>query len=204
MVKDQEAQLLDFMKHEKGITRVLTRCDVISWHTSHLPTDLVHSGGQPRAIDGLEQIRSLMNISARDPDRKPEIMPGSGITPWIAEELVEKLIPHGLRSIHISGGCLIHDSFDGVPKDPVEDFRAKKRHTGMLFRRQGMGMGVSQSGDPAEEWLIWRTDASKVRAVREAMDTALAKLSGKQYSGFSPLPETFWRFRMAREQYDDF
>ena len=129
----------------------------------------------PKAIDGVHNIRSFMTsaMPTASANHKLEFMPGSGVTPWVAQELVERLVWFGLRSIHLSGGCLIPDSLDGIPGDPSEDYIGGKRHTGMLHRPKGMGMGVVVGPDPNEEWMVWRTDEARVRAVRVAIDQTL-------------------------------
>lgn len=53
----------------------------------------------------------------------------------------------------------------------------------MMHRPRGMGMGVNTGSGPEEEWMVWRTDAAKVRAVREAVDRALKSL--REERGFA-------------------
>ena len=121
----------------------------------------------PKAIDGIDTIRShLSSIQSLSSSSRPqtlELMPGSGINLAIARQFVEQLAPLGLCSLHLSGGKLIQE----CPKCPSD---------GMMYRREGMGMGVSCSGDNSEEWSVWRTSSSQIYAVRQAIDEALEAL----------------------------
>lgn len=77
-------------------------------------------------------------------------MPGSGINAKTVIGVLNHLLPHGLKEIHLSGGIWV----DG----------------GMLFRREGMGMGASDS-----EWGVWRTDQDTITAVKTITDAFNAK-----------------------------
>lgn len=74
------------------------------------------------------------------------IMPGSGINSKTVVPVVKRLLPEGLREIHLSAG----DWVDGV----------------MEFRKDGMGMGV-----PGHEWSVWKTREKELKRVRYAADT---------------------------------
>lgn len=127
---------------------------------------IVSSGGEQTAIKGIERIASLLieivNLHKRT-SGWIEVMPGSGITPENAKVLVQRLARYGLTSIHLSGGRYIQE----YPDCPAD---------GMVFRKEGMGMGVSCSGDKSEEWSVWRTSASQIYAVRQAIDEELQEL----------------------------
>jgi len=69
-------------------------------------------------------------------------MPGSGIN----GKTVDSLVPLRLSEIHLSGG----DWIEGE----------------MIFRREGMGMGVGGKG----EWGVFVTNEEKVKEVKAKVD----------------------------------
>ena len=68
------------------------------------------------------------------------------------------------------------------PGDPTEGYTSGKRHTGMLHRPKGMGMGIAVGPDPNEEWMVWRTDETRIRAVRVAIDQTFESVKEKMRS----------------------
>jgi copper homeostasis protein len=75
------------------------------------------------------------------------ILPGSGINSITVRGVLDALLPKGLQQVHMSGGRWYHGP--------------------MLYRREGMGMGVGGDG----EWGVWRTDVEEVRRVRRLLDS---------------------------------
>jgi copper homeostasis protein len=74
------------------------------------------------------------------------ILPGSGINAKTTPEILERLLPLGLKEIHLSGGRWVAN--------------------GMGFKRPNMGMGLGGESD----WGIWRTQTDKVKEVRRIVD----------------------------------
>lgn len=64
-------------------------------------------------------------------------------------EILTRLLPLGLREIHLSGGRWVPN--------------------GMGFKRPNMGMGLGGESD----WGVWRTQRDKVREVRRIVDEML-------------------------------
>ena len=107
-----------------------------------------------------------------------EIMPGSGINAKNVSDLLRTLLPLGIRSLHLSGGCLIDGALSGSAsfEDPnlerKETGRRKKENItqtvteGMLYRPIGMNMGAGGEVD----WKVWRTNTTSIQAVRHAVD----------------------------------
>lgn len=119
-------EALDALQSIGGITRILT------------------SGHAPAAPKALPVLARLLQRTSGDTPWALSILPGSGISPATARELLEALVPLGLGELHMSGGSWE----DGA----------------MEFRRPDMGMGAGS------EWGVWRTQAERVRAVRAIAD----------------------------------
>ncbi|CCL98135.1 uncharacterized protein FIBRA_00129 [Fibroporia radiculosa] len=115
-------------------------------------TRILTSGHRPTAPSSLPTLRALLEASAPDTPVKGGhslgILPGSGINSSTVRPLLDALLPHGLRAIHLSGGSWIPGT--------------------MEFRREGMGMGIGGEG----EWGVWRTSEERVRQVRHIADEA--------------------------------
>ena len=88
----------------------------------------------------------LERAASAETDNKLTILPGSGISPTSIKDVLDALLPQGLKEVHLSAGGWIPSA--------------------MRFRKKDMGMGVGGAG----EWGIWRTSESVVRAVREIVD----------------------------------
>jgi copper homeostasis protein len=73
-------------------------------------------------------------------------MPGSGVGGQTIGQFLQRLLPLGLKEIHMSGGSWVEGK--------------------MVFRREGFGMGVGGNG----EWGVWRTDTDRIREVRQHID----------------------------------
>jgi len=120
-------------------------------------TRVLTSGRNPSAPDSIRTLRGFLRyaqvLSAehRTPTNPLGILPGSGINPSTVPQLLYDLLLLGLREVHLSGGSWVEG--------------------GTEFRRDGMGMGVSGSG----EWGIWRTNEESVRQVRKAINEAWQK-----------------------------
>jgi len=104
----------------QGVTRILT------------------SGQRESAPAGSHVLRELLQRSQRSGG--PDILPGAGINPGTIRHILDQLLPHGLKEVHLSGGKWV----DG----------------GMLYRPGGMGMGASTEA----EWKVWMTDGDVIRA----------------------------------------
>lgn len=115
-------------------------------------TRILTSGHKPAAPSALPALRDLLQKAAEPthptPASTPAILVGSGINPATVRPVLDALLPHGLREIHLSGGSWV----------PGE----------MQYRPPGMGMGVGGDG----EWGIWRTSEERVREVRRIADLA--------------------------------
>ena len=118
--------------------------NIISGRGPSAPTSII-------ALRNLLRMSQVLNLRHRAPSSHLTILPGSGINPESAPQLLYDLLLLGLKEIHLSGGGWL----DG----------------GMQYRKNGMGMGVGGSG----EWGIWRTSESVVRDVRKAADEAWQK-----------------------------
>ncbi|KAG2062247.1 hypothetical protein BDR06DRAFT_924434 [Suillus hirtellus] len=103
-------------------------------------------GTTATSANSLDVLKDLLDL-AKHQDTRIEILPGSGINSSTVGALCQALLPHGLREVHMSGGHWT----DGAS----------------VWRRDGMGMGVGG----ASEWGIWRTNASAIRAVKDAIDS---------------------------------
>ena len=79
------------------------------------------------------------------------ILLGSGINLSTITTVLVTLLPLGLQEIHLSGG--------------------RWEEGDMLYRREGMGMGVGGQG----EWGIWRTDGQIISEVRQIVDTTVGE-----------------------------
>ncbi|KAG1813341.1 copper homeostasis protein CutC [Suillus subaureus] len=125
--------------------------DMTPWHqlskidglTRILTSGQGTAATSPSSLDVLKDLLDLAKY--RDP--RIEILPGSGINSYTVGALCQALLSHGLREVHMSGGCWI----DGAS----------------IWRRDGMGMGIGG----ANEWGIWRTSASAIRAVKDVIDS---------------------------------
>ncbi|KAF5352725.1 hypothetical protein D9756_005879 [Leucocoprinus leucothites] len=137
MAKDGDAALRDIMEIG-GVSRVLT------------------SGQETTVGQGLTRLESLFHLSKTLTDHEVwglTILPGSGINAKTAPEVLARLLPLGLREIHLSGGQWVSN--------------------GMSFRRPNMGMGLGGESD----WGVWRAQADKVREVRRIVDVTLAEIA---------------------------
>ncbi|KAL1757281.1 copper homeostasis CutC domain-containing protein [Schizophyllum commune] len=101
-------------------------------------------GHGPTAPGSIPVLRQLLNRISDGTPWALSILPGSGISPDTAGEVLEALVPHGLTELHMSGGVWEEGTMD--------------------FRRPDMGMGAGS------EWGVWRTQADRVRAVRAIAD----------------------------------
>ena len=114
-------------------------------------TEVHDSGQKAKAQEGVPVLEGLFKTRkelVEDDAWGLTIMPGSGINNKSLSSILPSLLPLGLREIHLSGG--------------------KWTLGGMVFRRDGMGMGSGDDG----EWGVWRTQESEVRKVREIADVA--------------------------------
>jgi len=112
---------------------------------------ILTSGQTPKAQGGVTVLENLFKTRkelVEDDAWGLTIMPGSGINSKSLSSILPSLLPLGLREIHLSGG--------------------KWTPGGMVFHRDGMGMGSGGEG----EWGVWRTQESEVRKVREMADVA--------------------------------
>ncbi|TFK41866.1 copper homeostasis protein cutC [Crucibulum laeve] len=124
-------------------------------------TRILTSGHQPYAVSALSIFQALFVREAElvENDTRQQdlvIMPGSGINTNTITSVVEALLPFGLREVHLSGGAWVDSK--------------------MLFRREGMGMGVCGEG----EWGVWHTLESKVREVRNKADTICEEINSRK------------------------
>jgi copper homeostasis protein len=103
-----------------------------------------HSGQSKSALAGLPVLRELLRRSQRTGG--PAILPGAGINHGTISHVMDHLLPHGLKEVHLSGGRWV----DG----------------GMVHRPEGMGMGASGEG----QWGVWQTDGNAIRDVRRTVD----------------------------------
>jgi copper homeostasis protein len=106
-----------------------------------MPTN---SGQSKSALAGLPVLRELLRRSQSTGG--PVILPGAGINHGTICHVMDHLLPHGLKEVHLSGGRWV----DG----------------GMDHRPEGMGMGASAEG----QWGVWRTDGDAIREVRRIAD----------------------------------
>ena len=107
------------------------------------------SGHGLTAPDSLDALKKLFQIRRDLIENDPwglSILPGSGINGQNVNQLLEALVPLGLKEIHMSGGMWVESAAS--------------------FRREDMRMGVGQN-----EWNVWRTQGDKVREVRYALDS---------------------------------
>ncbi|EKM84040.1 hypothetical protein AGABI1DRAFT_110635 [Agaricus bisporus var. burnettii JB137-S8] len=130
MTKDAETALRDIMEIG-GISRILT------------------SGQETTVVQALSKMESLYNLSKSLTDHGVwglTFLPGSGINAKTLPEILERLLPLGLREIHLSAGRWVAN--------------------GMVFKRPNMGMGLGGESD----WGIWRTQRDMVKDVRRVVD----------------------------------
>ena len=104
------------------------------------------SGQSVSALGGLDVLRELLRRSREKGG--PAILPGAGINPGTICHVLENLLPHGLKEVHMSGGRWVEGRMD--------------------HRREGMGMGASVE----QEWNIWSTDGNAIGKVRSVVDDA--------------------------------
>jgi len=111
-------------------------------------TRVLTSGQGKSAATALQTLEDLI-LATRDiaekggrPGGPLTVLPGSGINPSTVPKVLSALLPVGLREIHLSGGHW--------------------EESGMLFRREGMGMGVGGEG----EWGVWRAEGQTIAKVR--------------------------------------
>ncbi|OCH86097.1 hypothetical protein OBBRIDRAFT_259953 [Obba rivulosa] len=112
-------------------------------------TRILTSGHGPIAPSSLHVLRTLFGTASATVPHAPAVLPGSGISPATARQLLDALLPCGLKEIHLSAGAW----------EPGA----------MVYRRHGMGMGAGGEG----EWGVWRASEERVRAVRTIADEAL-------------------------------
>ncbi|KAL9716403.1 hypothetical protein Ac2012v2_000850 [Leucoagaricus gongylophorus] len=139
MTKDGDTALRDIMEIG-GVSRIMT------------------SGQEPMVAQALTKLEHLFRLSSTLTDHEVwgiTILPGSGINAKTVPEILSRLLPLGLREIHLSGG-------QWVPND-------------MIFKRPNMGMGFGGGS----EWGIWRTQTDKIREVRKIVDETLAEFVRK-------------------------
>lgn len=94
-------------------------------------------------------MKSLYHTTKRITGEEPwglSILPGSGINSKTVENILDPLLPLGLRELHLSGAGWVESD--------------------MIHRREGMGMGVGGIG----EWGIWTTSEQRIREVRDIAD----------------------------------
>ena len=133
-----------------GAALTLHRCIDVSCdpaetylQAQHLGFDTVlTSGAAASCMDGLDTIRSLLNL--RDQVGGPEILIGAGVNPANAGKIIEAL-PH-VRAFHGSCKTMIQSN--------------------MIFRRKEVPMGIPNF----DEWHIPQTDEAQVRALKNAID----------------------------------
>lgn len=116
------------------------------------------SGQEATVAEALPKLETLFNLSRALTDSEVwglTILPGSGINSKTVSEILSRLLPLGLKEIHLSGG-------QWVPND-------------MAFKRPDMGMGFGGESD----WGIWRTQTDEVREVRRIVDEMLAEFIQK-------------------------
>jgi copper homeostasis protein len=106
------------------------------------------SGQSQSALTGIPVLQELLQQSQRTGG--PTILPGAGINPGSIQQVLDSLLPCGLKEVHLSGGRWI----DG----------------GMIHRPEDMGMGASAEG----QWGIWQTDENVIREVRGMTDWQMA------------------------------
>ncbi|EAU92567.2 copper homeostasis protein cutC [Coprinopsis cinerea okayama7 len=132
MTRDPDEALRDIIDIG-GISRILT------------------SGHAPKAPDALPVLEKLFDTAKSLFEEDVwgiTVMPGSGINHKTVGEVVQQLLPKGLREIHLSGGHWVGST--------------------MQFRKDGMGMAIS----PEYEWSIWQTREKEIKKVRYAADVA--------------------------------
>ena len=143
------------------LSHVLTRCAVRPISLYFGIKRKTFSGGEPACTStaGLLNISAMfgavneVEVEEHRPERLAvaasrhlDILPGSGVSPSTIRTALRRLLPLGLRQIHMSGGRWI----------PGE----------ACYRKDGMGMGVGEG-----EWAVWRTSEERVREVVEIIST---------------------------------
>lgn len=116
------------------------------------------SGQEATVAEALPKLESLFHLSQALTNSEVwglTILPGSGINSKTVPEILSRLLPLGLKEIHLSGG-------QWVPNN-------------MAFKRPDMGMGFGGESD----WGIWRTQTDEVREVRRIVDEMLAEFIQK-------------------------
>lgn len=111
--------------------------------------DFFFSGQETTVVQALSKMESLYNLSKSLTDHGVwglTFLPGSGINAKTLPEILERLLPQGLREIHLSAGRWVAN--------------------GMVFKRPNMGMGLGGESD----WGIWRTQRDMVKDVRRVVD----------------------------------
>ncbi|KAJ3829867.1 copper homeostasis CutC domain-containing protein, partial [Lentinula raphanica] len=111
-----------------------------------LPSPFHLTSGQYKSASQTESLETLASLLLATRNSSLTIMPGSGINPHTVRRVVNMLAPLGLSEIHLSGG--------------------RWTEGGMIFRREGMGMGIGAEGD----WGIWQTDEGVIREVRALLE----------------------------------
>ncbi|KAF8492782.1 copper homeostasis CutC domain-containing protein [Russula emetica] len=105
---------------------------------------ILTSGQSVSAPAGLHVLRELLQRSQKNGG--PVILPGAGINPGTVHQVLENLLPYGLKEIHLSGGKWVEGQ--------------------MAHRPVGMGMSASEE----KEWKVWLTDEDTIREVRSVAD----------------------------------
>ena len=109
---------------------------------------LTLSGQSTSALAGSHVLQELLQRSQTGDG--PVILPGAGINPGSIRRVLDNLLPHGLKEVHMSGG--------------------RWAESEMIHRPEGMGMGASVQSD----WGIWLTDGNAVREVRSIADSSVS------------------------------
>ena len=99
---------------------------------------ILTSGQKNSCMEGCDLIASLHEKA----EGRIDIMAGAGVNASVIREMLPK-VP--LRSFHMSG--------------------KKTLDSGMLYRKQGVSMGLSS----LSEFEIWRTDSSKIKEAQEVL-----------------------------------
>lgn len=116
------------------------------------------SGQEATVAEALPKLETLFHLSRALTDGEVwglTILLGSGINSKTVPEILSRLLPLGLREIHLSGGQWISND--------------------IAFKRLDMGMGFGGESD----WGIWRTQTDEIREVRKIVNEMLAEFIPK-------------------------
>ncbi|KAL0951590.1 hypothetical protein HGRIS_008271 [Hohenbuehelia grisea] len=126
--------------------------DKVNQNTAYLipqqltPSSSGHGKTAPSSISTLKRLCFDIKELTKGQPYSTTILPGSGFNPSTVEPLVSRLLPLGLREVHLSGACWTDGDMTHRPVD--------------------MGMGVGGQG----EWGIWETQRETVERVRTIVD----------------------------------